>query len=130
LTAFIITTVALGVVLIASGVLHILRERHYGKSLATVKSQRDRLNEENESLHEAIGKQSQQNMDLYKKNTKLREDLTEAQATVQLLRMPSDHATAPLEEATPLSYADAKPAIDKAAQSSKRSRRGKITGTA
>jgi biopolymer transport protein ExbB/TolQ len=93
-----------------------------------IKDQRDRLNRENEQLHKAIGAQAKQNLDLHKANTKLREDLTEAQATVQLLRMPSDHATAPLEEVTPLSYADAKPAIDKAAQTTKRGRRGKITG--
>ena len=89
------------------------------KSVAEARAQRDNLNLENESLHQAIGEQAKQNLDLHKQNTKLREELQETKATVELLRMPSDHATVPLVEAAPMAYSEAKPAIEQAAATSK-----------
>ncbi len=105
----------------------------------TTKDQRDRLNEENEELHKAIGAQAKQNLDLHKKNTELHaqladrnEALQEARAAIENLQTDLHMATVPMQDAVksdmPLSYAEAKPAIDKAAQSTKRPRQGKITG--
>jgi hypothetical protein len=125
LTALIVTTVALGIVLIASGVLHILRERGF----RNIRSQRDRLNEENESLHQINTLISNALANVHAQLADRNEALQEAQAEIKALNM----RTIEMSEVTsdvPLSYAETKPIIERAAQITppKRPQRGKKAG--
>lgn len=93
------------------------------------REQRNRLNRENIDLNEALDSVRILYNNILAQLADRNEALQEAKATIGLLQKDAEHATVPLVEAAPMAYSQAKPAIDKAAQSTpKRTKRSKITG--
>jgi hypothetical protein len=122
---------AMSLIALGDSLLAILevRARQAKEELLQASSQR---------IHELILEHLDERQAWDAKDAQYREDLTEAKSTIELhkldiaaLQKSADHATVPLAEAvTPLSYAETKPIIERAAQPRppKRPGRGKITG--
>jgi septal ring factor EnvC (AmiA/AmiB activator) len=130
---------AMSVIAIAASLIAVLALR----AKQHARAQHDRLNLENESLYKANSDQAKQNLDLHFDLSAAKERLVhldaqladrnealqEAKSEIKSLNM----RTIEVPEVTPdvpLNYAEAKPIIERAAQTRlpKRSRRGKITG--